>query len=100
MLDHLDLEQVLFLDIETAPERARLAADRARERLQPQPLARAPLVLHAERAEHDRMKQEPRPEQGPYQMEHAALIDLLRLMKVDKLYTVVHGNDSLSKLLG
>jgi uncharacterized protein YprB with RNaseH-like and TPR domain len=25
MLDHLDLEQVLFLDIETAPERARLA---------------------------------------------------------------------------
>ena len=28
------------------------------------------------------------------------VLDLLRLMKVDKLYTVVHGNDSLSKLLG
>jgi hypothetical protein len=28
------------------------------------------------------------------------VLDLLRLMKVDKLYTVVHGNDSVSKLLG
>lgn len=28
------------------------------------------------------------------------VLDLLRLMKVDKLYTIVHGNDAISKLLG
>jgi anti-anti-sigma regulatory factor len=29
-----------------------------------------------------------------------AVLDLLRLMKVDKLYSVVHGGDDLVKLLG
>jgi anti-anti-sigma regulatory factor len=29
-----------------------------------------------------------------------AVLDLLRLMKVDKLYSVVHGGDDLAKLLG
>jgi len=28
------------------------------------------------------------------------VLDLLRLMKVDKLYTIVHGNDTIAKLLG
>jgi anti-anti-sigma regulatory factor len=29
-----------------------------------------------------------------------SVLDLLRLMKVDKLYTVVHGQDDLGKILG